>query len=541
MRIDKVKIYDFKNLKDFSIDLDEKEMYTVLLGQNAAGKSNLLEALVILFRDLFLDKDPLFSYDIEYQCNDYNIQILARCDEDMQRKDRYRIIITEPIEEPDLFDETQAKEISRTQFKRRQTDFLPKYLIAYYSGISNRLEEHFDPHQRLFYNDLLKGKDDPLRPLFYARPIHSNFVLMSFFSFPEDDKIIQNFLKKYFGIIGLDSILFVIKRPNWAKSKARKLIKNGDVSFWGSEGTVSVLLKDLYSISLAPIHQEKVPIPIDFRRDEKQDHVYLYISNLEKLRELAAKYDDNVNFFKVLESTYISDLIYDVRIRVKKIDEAGVITFKEMSEGEQQLLTVLGLLRFTKAEESLILLDEPDTHLNPIWKWRYIKLLREIVDKPQTTQIIMTSHDPLVIGSLRKEELRLFQQDESTGKIITNEPFEDPQGMGVAALLTSDLFGLPSTLDEDSQIKLTKKRMLEIKRSEGELSNEEETELSDLEAELEDRGMVYSVSDPLYQKFITATMKIPEFQKQSLTKSERDKQDILALEILEKILADEKK
>jgi len=35
------------------------------------------------------------------------------------------------------------------------------------------------------------------------------------------------------------------------------------------------------------------------------------------------------------------------------------------SEGEQQLLLVLGLLKFTAEEEALFLLDEPDTHLNP--------------------------------------------------------------------------------------------------------------------------------------------------------------------------------
>ena len=66
-----------------------------------------------------------------------------------------------------------------------------------------------------------------------------------------------------------------------------------------------------------------------------------------------------------MESTYISDLIHETRIKVRKKDAAGNITFKELSEGEQQLLMVLGLLKFTKNEESLFLLDEPDRHLDP--------------------------------------------------------------------------------------------------------------------------------------------------------------------------------
>ena len=68
MRIDKIYIEEFKNLKDFSIDLNEDHMSTVLLGQNAAGKSNLLEALVIIFRDLDLEDETTFNYVLEYQC-----------------------------------------------------------------------------------------------------------------------------------------------------------------------------------------------------------------------------------------------------------------------------------------------------------------------------------------------------------------------------------------------------------------------------------------------------------------------------------------
>ena len=41
MRIDKVFIKRFKNLVDFEIDLNERQMQTVLLGKNASGKSKV--------------------------------------------------------------------------------------------------------------------------------------------------------------------------------------------------------------------------------------------------------------------------------------------------------------------------------------------------------------------------------------------------------------------------------------------------------------------------------------------------------------------
>ena len=43
MRIHKVYIEKFKNLQQFEISLNSNEMNTVLLGQNATGKSNFIE------------------------------------------------------------------------------------------------------------------------------------------------------------------------------------------------------------------------------------------------------------------------------------------------------------------------------------------------------------------------------------------------------------------------------------------------------------------------------------------------------------------
>lgn len=54
MRIDKVYIKEFKNLKEFSVELDTEQLTNVFIGKNGAGKSNFIEALVIIFRDLDL-------------------------------------------------------------------------------------------------------------------------------------------------------------------------------------------------------------------------------------------------------------------------------------------------------------------------------------------------------------------------------------------------------------------------------------------------------------------------------------------------------
>ena len=87
MRIDKLKINDFKNLKDFQIDIDESQLTSVFIGRNGAGKSNLLEAIVIIFRDLDLGvftKD--FSYEIFYRCSGHAVQVKNNVSEIINQK-----------------------------------------------------------------------------------------------------------------------------------------------------------------------------------------------------------------------------------------------------------------------------------------------------------------------------------------------------------------------------------------------------------------------------------------------------------------------
>lgn len=532
MRIDKVYIEKFKNLTNFQVDLDESKMSTVFLGQNAAGKSNLLEALVIIFRDLDLEDQTDFNYEIEYNCNGILLKVIGG----PNTKGKFQFYEGVKLNNSIAY---STKAIAKSKIKKNKEIYLPKYVFSYYSGISNRLLEHFDKHQKRFYDELLKGVDSPQRPLFYARQIHSYFVLMAFYAF--SDEKINTFLTEYLGIVGLESVLFVLKKPIWAKSKKNANPEN----FWTSKGVVRDFLNDLYEASMAPIVYEDT-VREDFRRSHKQEHLYLYVSNQEKLEKLAKKYGTNTKFFKSLESTYISDLIQEVRVKVKKVNIHGDITFKELSEGEQQLLTVLGLLRFTKEAESLILLDEPDTHLNPLWKWRYMNLLEKYSGKHATSQILMTTHDPLVIGGLTKGEIRIFQSIKKADKegnayqeIETFEPDFDPKGLGVAGILTSPIFNLPSIMDEDSFNSLVRKRELEVLQRENKLNKQEKEELQSLITQLSKIGFDKVQRDPLYEKFIKAVYENEDLKKPAINLEERKIQEEKMAKLIKELMDEE--
>jgi len=527
MRIDKVYIEDFKNLKQFSIDLDENEMKTVLLGQNAVGKSNFMEALILIFKFLDLSNDTKreptpFEYYIKYQKGEYYIEI-------SYKKGAYTILVNnEKIKSLKSFFSKEGKEL-----------YQPKYVFTYYSGLSNKLKEHFWKHQNNFYkkitsDDFTENEEelDSLRKLFYVQIVHSYFVLLAYFTHEEEESNI--FLREVLNIVDIESILFVLKMPDWAQSRIKE---NPNDIFWTAKGLVRPFLDKLWNLSIAPIYQT-VKVQTDFDDFDTQDQLYLYLKGKEELKELASIYTSNTALFKALESTYISKLISEVKIKVKKeID--GEVTFKELSEGEQQLLTVLGLLKFTKDEDSLILLDEPDTHLNPIWKWQYLEFLDNVVKRPETTQIIINTHDPLVIGSLKKEEVRIFRRDTVSGKTIVESPLISPREMSIQKVLTSDLFGLPSIMNKEFEDKLNEKRYLQAKMIANEISEDEIEKYEKLKSYLDEIGFYETTSDSRYNLFLKLTNQKKEFAYRSFTNIEREELDKIAKEVLSEINGEE--
>ena len=97
----------------------------------------------------------------------------------------------------------------------------------------------------------LKGD---IRPLFYAKPFHSQFVLLAFFLSDQDNKEEKTFLREHLGIEGLDSVHFVMRKPGWAKQQ--------DELFWGAYGVVRDFLDKLFPYALAPVKVTRQKIPL---------------------------------------------------------------------------------------------------------------------------------------------------------------------------------------------------------------------------------------------------------------------------------------
>ena len=511
MRLDKLTIgsakdsptHQFKNLKNVTIDFDQNHWVTVVIGWNGTGKSNVLEALAIIFRDLIAKKrTPAFAFQLAYRMGSGENLRHIYIDADPDReKDAFLICVASVLDFGDDADKSpQGEPIKLTAFLNTDNEYLPRYVFSYYSGESPRMHEVFRPYLENYDSKLRNGEDPGLKRLFYAMPVHSQFVLLAFLIQQSD--VVRAFLDDHLGLDpgeGIESVLFVLRQPPW-KSTAT----DGDPRFWNARGVVRDFLSRLYDIALAPVEISR-RVSTSIWNKETLQFKYLYVKDIAALRSLVGN-QSPAQFFRDLESTYVSELIDEVRIRVRLKKNDGSVTFRELSEGEQQLLTVLGLLRFTAEDESLFLLDEPDTHLNPRWCVDYLNYLKSFVGQNSEGQdnshIVLTTHNPLAIAELVKEQVQILYREAGSRTVCAENPAVDPKGMGFSGIVTSDMFGLGTSLDKATNGDLLALHQLSTQQTP--LSDADRAKLVEIRTRLEGLDFNFASRDRLEQEYLRA-------------------------------------
>lgn len=531
MRLDKLTIgsakdsptHQFKNLKNVTIDFDQDHWVTVVIGWNGTGKSNVLEALAIIFRDLItLKRMPSFAFKLRYRMGSGESLRHVFIDSDPERKadplqfysgSKQDIDEVTKTDQDDMWGYVLEEQLQRKphrlsrfrvhllEFLKEDSKYLPRYVFSYYSGESPRMQDIFEPYLKSYYKELLDSETDPApKRLFYALPVHSQFVLLAFLIHP--DQKVKDFLAEELSIDpdnGVESVLFVLREPPWDS-------KEGDPRFWNARGLVQRFLGRLINVSLAPITVKRnLKKSIWNKNTSKHEYKYLYVKDVESLRELVGHQPAN-EFFRDLESTYVSELIEEVRIRVRLKKNNRSVTFRELSEGEQQLLTVLGLLRFTVEDESLFLLDEPDTHLNPRWCVNYLNYLKSFVGQNSEGQdnshIVLTTHNPLAIAELVKEQVQILYREAGSHTVRAENPAVDPKGMGFAGIVTSDMFGLGTSLDKATNGDLLALHQLSTQQTP--LSDADRAKLVEIRTRLEGLDFNFASRDRLEQEYLRA-------------------------------------
>jgi uncharacterized protein (TIGR02646 family) len=137
------------------------------------------------------------------------------------------------------------------------------------------------------------------------------------------------------------------------------------------------------------------------------------------------------------------------------IENGAFIPLQQLCDGYQTTIALIAdilevVLRAWETPElaqGVVLIDEVGNHLHPSWKMQFVSSMREIMPG---LQVIATTHEPLCLRGLFNGEVAVIRRG-PRGGISIRKDLPSIEGMRVDQILTSEHFGLQSTLDPKLQ------------------------------------------------------------------------------------------
>ncbi|QKF67813.1 ATP-binding protein (AAA domain) [Arcobacter venerupis] len=357
MKLKSLKIKAFKNLTGadewFHLDFTNKDGITVLIGNNGSGKSNVLEAISAIFIGLYKigtpQRKPTFSYVIEYSMGE------------------------EPSTEIkiELIDGTYGFYIN--DIKKLKKDFIdsgdrwfPSKVIASYSGEETRLWDTYYKHSYSDFITSVKNNDLrslPEQKLFYIDSDYWNEALIVFLLSELESN--QNFISNNLGIVSVENIVFTFNANNLSKYQSNMIT--------------------------------------EFVRRLNPDNNNIISISFEEFKTFVIEYEYEL-FIKLISASQ-SDLITNITINFNT-----KLTTEDLSEGQKKQILIRAILEFLVDRKTLVLLDEPDSHIHVANKLQLKNMLEEYKHK----NLIFTSHSPTLMN-IFDNHLEYLENGQSKG------------------------------------------------------------------------------------------------------------------------------
>lgn len=317
MRLKSLYIQEYKNIKEQTFDFSNNTGYIAFIGLNGSGKSNLIEAIALIFNDILNKKKIPFEYEIKYEHDRKNY--------------------------------TRKNGLARIDGKRVKDSemFYPSSVIACYSGEELRLWHMvFKDYHMHYFKDAIDGKLSSPN-LIYLNKYCWSIALIALMS-SENIKI-KTFLKDNLNIDNLDEIDILIdfaEVENFKNHAALKWINRIKEECLDKQGKTTLKSFLSYDVPLLP-------------NQTKERTIFHYLYLLSQPKKNTEK------------GNTIDKYITRIRIFNKRIP---LFSF---SEGHKKLILVECITRILGDNSSLLLFDEPDAYVHIALKREILNSLKE--------------------------------------------------------------------------------------------------------------------------------------------------------------------
>lgn len=447
-------------------------------GLNGSGKSNVLEALANIFYHLevcvakYLPesiKEPKNfkrnectpdAFTLEYLIGQHNRHgyVVALFDK--------VTIIKEEGNEPKMFIQsfpfgsTAKNEVSLVPPKLRDSAaegkvYLPAHIIGYSSGENEILSLPFIK-SRLIHLDEYKQAtrdnydrfDEPENSLIYIDNNMSQAVLLACLLFESKETLEPLRDIDNTGILGLKSFRMNIhlhdfvfedeKTKNQTTIPILKLIEQHQLddlkkcaTTWFLDHKSKTLWLDFYVNDATKaafkehFHNNSLECFQFFRLlYELNNHFVDEETKVDVYRSKGVYTDGKLPVGSPRQDVF-HFLDFYITKELKKTGEIKDLLLRSFSDGEHQFIHTMGICLLLKDRRALLLLDEPETHFNPSWRAKFVKILNDSISAGNKGEhpngsynvhllkdVLLTSHSPFIISDCLPDNVVLFEKDE---------------------------------------------------------------------------------------------------------------------------------
>lgn len=390
----------------------------------------------------------------------------------------------------------KSEELSRVEVKQ----FLPEYIIGYSSGENEILSLPFFKMRFIQYDeylDRLKRDLDYSKPesrLVYLDDYFNQAILLSLYLMNDEEDRKNDFLGPFRDEIGLENLnhFRIIIRKHHLEPIDDELLHSLNEEDSKDPEKINRELTSKINQSIEKLKQCCTSFYYDDSFEGNQELFLDFFVEKEVKKAFRLVFGDALELFRTFQ-VLLNLNLYQVKPSLKhKIyrstniylnkdvipvpyDEDRIIRFKDvafrkrglseslytksLSDGEYQFLHSIGLCLLFRDTNSLFLLDEPETHLNPDWRAKYISTLRNCLSQENTKKdnrrdILITSHSPFIISDSHKEKVLFFEK----GQLNPSRPEINTFGASVN-LITIELFKRVDTIGD-----LASEKVLEFEK-----------------------------------------------------------------------------
>lgn len=422
MLIKKIRLKNFKNFKDAELELGDMN---VLVGANASGKSNFLQALKFLkdIQEHGLENAISLQGGMEYLRN-------VNCGED------------EAVEIEVEFNNAQMDKILATVGSVSSELYLDNTNLVYlYKQISGEIYEEVtiksflssdEPSNSVFFDGMKISQESEFYYSFENKLFNKNGIIeydtitdtFDSLEFSYGVKETEKFILKY----GYD--IFPFNDRNYAFGLGKRIGKNQSLL------ELDLISESIFNYSLFDFDLKKIKQPnsiigkVDLEPDGHNLSLVIkkILSDEKKARQFSNLISDILPFIKSIET----EKFYDKSL-LFKIQEKGhtsPIPSSLLSDGTVSVTAILIALFFEN--NRLTIIEEPEYGIHPSL---VSKLVDTFYEAAKNKQIIITTHSSEILKHIKLEDLRLISRDEN-GFSTISKPAEKEM---VKAFLKNEL------------------------------------------------------------------------------------------------------